>query len=216
MRWYALILIGIAFTSVSLAGAATGPADLTFKVDSTADLVDVKLADGKCQASNGKCTLQAALNGVSAMKSKGQPVRSSSRTRITTSSSSRPRLRRSTRTAATSASSRTTRPALGDHQAALAKRRFRSSRERVLELSAPEPVTLTGVTITGGSVVNRAADREQRAGRPDADQLEITGNSADEGGGICNRPLKIDSTIISDNHATGADGGIAMNTSAAG
>ena len=74
MRWYAIILIGIAFTSVSLAGAATGPADLTFKVDSTADLVDVKLADGKCQASNGKCTLRAALNEVSSMPSKGQPV----------------------------------------------------------------------------------------------------------------------------------------------
>ena len=74
MRWYALILIGIAFTSVSLAGAATGPADLTFKVDSTADLPDVKLADGKCVASNGKCTLRAAFNEVSSMKSKGQPV----------------------------------------------------------------------------------------------------------------------------------------------
>ena len=74
MRWYALILIGIAFTSVSLAGAATGPAELTFKVDSTADLPDVKLADGKCVASNGKCTLRAAFNEVSSMKSKGQPV----------------------------------------------------------------------------------------------------------------------------------------------
>jgi hypothetical protein len=42
---------------------------------------------------------------------------------------------------------------------------------------------------------------------------EITCNSADEGGGIYSRrPLKIDSTIISDNHANGAGGGIAMNT----
>jgi hypothetical protein len=47
LRWYVIILIGIAFTSVSLAGAATGPADLTFKVDSTADLIDAKLGDGK-------------------------------------------------------------------------------------------------------------------------------------------------------------------------
>jgi len=74
LRWHVLILIGLVLTSVSLAGAATGHADLTFKVDSTADLIDSKLGDGKCQASNGKCTLRAALNEVSAMKSKGQPV----------------------------------------------------------------------------------------------------------------------------------------------
>ncbi len=217
MRWYALILIGIAFTSVSLAGAATGPADLTFKVDSTADLPDVKLADGKCVASNGKCTLRAALNEVSSMKSKGQPV-------LIVLAKEDYNLELEPPAAATLDenggdldlfSHDTPPPSVTIQGGGAGDTTISQLRgDRVLELSAPEPVTITGVTITGGSVVNQGGGiANSEPGGLTLTNSEITGNSADEGGGIYSRrPIKIDSTIISDNHATGAGGGIAMNT----
>ena len=217
MRWYALILIGIAFTSVSLAGAATGPADLTFKVDSTADLPDVKLADGKCVASNGKCTLRAALNEVSSMKSKGQPV-------LIVLAKEDYNLELEPPAAATLDenggdldlfSHDTPPPSVTIQGGGAGDTTISQLRgDRVLELSAPEPVTITGVTITGGSVVNQGGGiANSEPGGLTLTNSEITGNSAAEGGGIYSRrPIKIDGTIISDNHATGAGGGIAMNT----
>ena len=217
MRWYALILIGIAFTSVSLAGAATGPADLTFKVDSTADLPDVKLADGKCVASNGKCTLRAALNEVSSMKSKGQPV-------LIVLAKEDYNLELEPPAAATLDenggdldlfSHDTPPPSVTIQGGGAGDTKISQLRgDRVLELSAPEPVTITGVTITGGSVVNQGGGiANSEPGGLTLTNSEITGNSAAEGGGIYSRrPIKIDGTIISDNHATGAGGGIAMNT----
>ncbi len=217
MRWYVIILIGIALTSVSLAGAATGPADLTFKVDSTADLIDAKLGDGKCQASNGKCTLRAALNEVSSMPSKGQPV-------LIVLAKEDYNLEIEPPAAATLDenggdldlfSHNTPPPSVTIQGGGAGDTTISQLRgDRVLELSAPEPVTLTGVTISGGSVVNQGGGiANSETGGLTLTNSEITGNSADEGGGIYSRrPLKIDSTIISDNHANGAGGGIAMNT----
>jgi hypothetical protein len=217
LRWHVLILIGLVLTSVSLAGAATGPADLTFKVDSTADLIDSKLGDGKCQASNGKCTLRAALNEVSSMKSKGQPV-------LIVLAKEDYNLEIDPPAAATldenggdlDLFSHDTPPpsvtiqggGAGDTSIAQLKG------DRVLELSAPEPVTITGVTITGGSVVNQGGGiANSEPGGLTLINSEVTGNSADEGGGIYSRrPIKLDSTIVSDNHANGAGGGIALNT----
>jgi hypothetical protein len=217
LRWYVIILIGIALSSVSLAGAATGPADLTFKVDSTADLIDAKLGDGKCVASNGKCTLRAALNEVSSMKSTGQPV-------LIVLADEDYNLELEPPAAATLDekggdldlfSHDTPPPSVTIQGKGAGDTTISQLRgDRVLELSAPEAVTITGVTITGGSVVNQGGGiANSEPGGLTLTASEVTGNSADEGGGIYSRrPMKIDSTIVSDNHANGAGGGIALNT----
>jgi Divergent InlB B-repeat domain len=217
LRWYVLILIGIALASVPLGGAANGPQSLTFNVDSTADQIDAKLGDGKCQAANGKCTLRAALNEVSAMQSKGQPV-------VIALQDEKYDLQIETPTATTLDenggdldlfSHNTPPPSVtikgkGAGDTTIAQLRG----DRVIELSAPEPVTITGVTITGGSKVNQGGGiANSEPGGLTLVDSEVTGNSADEGAGIYSRrPLTSDNSSITDNRANGAGGGIAMNT----
>jgi hypothetical protein len=217
LRWYVLILIGIALASVPLGGAATGPAELTFKVDSTADQVDAKLGDGKCQAANGKCTLRAAFNEVSSLQSKGQPV-------LIVLDDEEYKLEIEPPAATTLDenggdldlfSHNTPPPSVTIKGAGVGKTTITQLRgDRVIELSAPEQVTISGVTITGGSTVNQGGGiANSEPGGLTLSNSEVTGNSADEGAGIYSRrPLTIDNSSISDNRANNAGGGIAMNT----
>ena len=227
MRWYVLILIGIALGSVSLAVAADkppdkdnkdkGPAELTFKVDSTADLVDAKVGDGKCEASNGKCTLRAAFNEVSSMASKGQPV-------LIVLDDEDYNLDIEPPAAQTLDenggdldlfSHNTPPPSVkieGDGPGDTTITQLRG--DRVIDFQAPMPVTLEGVTISGGSTVNQGGGiANSEPGGLTLNDVEVTGNSADEGAGIYSRrPLNVQNSLITDNRANGAGGGIAMNT----
>jgi len=217
LRWFVLILIGVALASVPLGGAANGPAELTFKVDSPADLVDAKLGDGKCQASNGKCTVRAAFNEVSAMPSKGQPV-------LIALADEDYKLQLEPPAAATLDenggdldlfSHNTPPPSVTIKGQGVGKTTITQLRgDRVIELSAPEPVTISGVTITGGSTVNQGGGiANSEPGGLTLTNSEVTGNSADEGAGIYSRrPLVSDNSSITDNRANNAGGGIAMNT----
>ncbi len=217
MRWYLVILIGIALASVPLGGAATGPQALTFDVNSTADQIDAKLGDGKCQAANGKCTLRAALNEVSSMQSTGQAV-------LIVLQDEDYKLEIEPPAAATLDenggdldlfSHNTPPPSVtikGEGTGDTTITQLRG--DRVIELSAPEPVTISGVTITGGSTVNQGGGiANSEPGGLTLSNSEVTGSSADEGAGIYSRrPLTIDNSSITDNRANGAGGGIAMNT----
>jgi Divergent InlB B-repeat domain len=217
LRWFVFILIGVAFASLPLSGAAKDPESLTFKVDSTADQVDAKLGDGKCQAANGKCTLRAALNEVSSMQSKDQPV-------LIVLEDEDYNLEIEPPAAATLDenggdldlfSHNTPPPSVtikGEGTGDTVITQLRG--DRVIELSAPEPVTISGVTITGGSTVNQGGGiANSEPGGLTLINSEVTGNSADEGGGIYSRrPLVVDTSSVTDNRANGAGGGIAMNT----
>jgi Divergent InlB B-repeat domain len=217
LRWYVLILIGIALASVPLGGAATEPQSLTFEVNSTADQVDAKIGDGKCQASNGKCTLRAALNEVSSMQSTGQPA-------LIVLQDEEYKLDIEPPAATTLDenggdldlfSHNTPPPSVTIKGGGAGDTTITQVRgDRVIELSAPEPVTISGVTISGGSTVNQGGGiANSEPGGLTLVDSEVTGNSADEGAGIYSRrPLTIDNSSITDNRANGAGGGIAMNT----
>jgi hypothetical protein len=229
LRWYLIILIGIALMSVSLAVAADkppakgdekkdkGPAELTFKVDSTADQPDAKVGDGKCVAANGKCTLRAAFNEVSSMASTGQPV-------LIVLADEDYNLELEPPAAQTLDenggdldlfSHNTPPPSVkleGEGPGKTTITQLRS--DRVFQLEAPEPVIIDGVTITGGSTVNQGGGiANSEAGGLTLSNTEVIGNSSDEGAGIYSRrPLSIENSSITDNRANGAGGGIALNT----
>jgi uncharacterized repeat protein (TIGR02543 family) len=220
LRLYVLVLIGIALATagvIAIAGAATGPEALTFKVTTVDDLVDSKLGDGKCAAANGKCSLRAAFNEISAEKSKGQPV-------LVVVPKGDYNLQLDPPAAATldefggdldlvahdSAPLGVTIKGDGAGETVISQLKG----DRVLELSAPEPVTLDGITIQGGSSINQGGGiANSEVGGLTLQNSEVTGNAADEGGGIYSRrPLNITNSEIVDNRATAAGGGIAMNT----
>jgi CSLREA domain-containing protein len=217
LRWYLVILIGIALASVPLGGAANGPQSLTFTVDSTADIADAKPGDGICKASNGKCTLRAAFNEVSTMKSKGQPV-------VIALKDEKYNLNLDPPAAATldenggdldlfahdTPPPSVTVTGKGKGNTVITQLK----NDRVLELSAPEPVSIDGVTLTGGGTVNQGGGiANSEVGGLTITNSEVTGNSADEGGGIYSRrPLTMDNSSITDNRANNAGGGLAMNT----
>jgi hypothetical protein len=217
LRLHALILIGIALATAALAGAATAPTTLTFKVDSPADEVDVKLGDGICKSVSGKCTLRAALNEVSAMKSTGKPV-------VITLPKGEYQLQIEPPAAATLdefggdldlVAHDTPPPSVtitgsGSDETVISQLRS----DRALELSAPEPVTIDGVTIQGGNSINQGGGiANSETGGLTLQNSMVTGNSADEGGGMYSRrPLIVNNSEIVDNHATASGGGLAMNT----
>ena len=217
MRLHLVTLIGIALATAALAGAANTPSTLTFKVDSKADEVDIKLGDGICKAVSGKCTLRAALNEISAMKSTGKPV-------VIEVPEGEYQLQIEPPAAATldefggdldlvahdSAPPSVTIKGDGSDDTVISQLRG----DRVLELSAPEPVTIDGVTIQGGSSINQGGGiANSEPGGLTLQNSLVTGNSADEGGGIYSRrPLIVDHSEIIDNRANVAGGGIAMNT----
>ena len=217
MRLHLVILIGIALATATLAGAADSPSALTFAVNSDADLVDAKLGDGKCVASNGKCTLRAAFNEVSAMKSKGQPV-------LIKVNEGDYELQLEPPAAATldefggdlDLVAHDVAPpsvrVVGEGPGETTITQLRN--DRVVELSAPEPVTIEGVTIEGGNSINQGGGiANSEPGGLTLEDTQITGNAADEGGGIYSRrPLIINQSEITGNRATGAGGGLAMNT----
>ncbi|MEM7347976.1 MAG: hypothetical protein AAF485_27400, partial [Chloroflexota bacterium] len=60
-------LIFLAMIINSLASAPFAEADSSFNVTSTADLSDINPGDGICQASNGQCTLRAAVEESNAL-----------------------------------------------------------------------------------------------------------------------------------------------------
>jgi Divergent InlB B-repeat domain len=227
LRWYVLILIGIALGSVSLAVAADkppakdtkdkGPAELTFKVDSTADQVDAKLGDGKCQAANGKCTLRAALNETSSMASKGQPVLIALANEDYNLDIEPPAAQTLDENGGDLDlfSHNTPPPSVKITGGGPDKTTINQLRnDRVFDFQAPEPVTLDGLTISGGNTVNQGGGiANSEPGGLTLNDVEVTGNSSDEGGGIYSRrPLTLQASSITDNHANGAGGGIAMNT----
>jgi uncharacterized repeat protein (TIGR02543 family) len=217
LRLHVVILIGIALATAALAGAANTPSTLTFKVDSQADEVDIKLGDGICKAVSGKCTLRAALNEISAMKSTGKPV-------VVDVPEGEYQLQIEPPAAATLdefggdldlVSHDQPPPSVtikGDGSDDTVISQLRG--DRVIELAAPEPVTISGVTIQGGSSINQGGGiaNSEPGGLKLEDSL-VTGNSADEGGGIYSRrPLIVDGSEVIDNRATAAGGGVAMNT----
>ena len=217
MRLYVIILIGIGLATAGLAGAADEPKGVTFKVDSTADEIDAKVGDGTCKAANGKCTLRAALNEISAMKGAGKPV-------VVQLEDAEYQLQLEPPSAATqdefggdldlaahdSAPSSVTIKGEGSSETIISQLRG----DRVIELSAPEPVTIDGVTLQGGSSINQGGGiaNSEPGGLTLKDSI-VTGNAADEGGGIYSRrPLVVDGSQIVDNSANASGGGIAMNT----
>jgi uncharacterized repeat protein (TIGR02543 family) len=219
LRLSVLVLIGVALATVSvvaIAGAASGPEALTFKVNSEDDQVDSKLGDGKCAASNGKCTLRAAFNEISAMKSKGQPV-------LVVVPEGDYNLQLDPPAAATLdefggdldlVAHDTAPPSVtikGDGAGSTVISQLKG--DRVLELAAPEAVVIDGVTIEGGSSINQGGGiANSEPGGLTLNESEVTGNSADEGGGIYSRrPLTINTSEVVDNRANASGGGIAMN-----
>jgi hypothetical protein len=217
LRLYVLILIGIALATAGLAGAASGPTNLTFKVTTEADEVDAKLGDGVCRGADGKCSLRAAFNEISAMKSTGKPV-------VVDVPGGDYDLEIEPPAAATldefggdldlvahdTAPPSVTIEGDGSDDTVISQLKG----DRVIELTAPEPVTIDGVTIQGGSSINQGGGiaNSEPGGLTLTDSI-VTGNAADEGGGIYSRrPLNINGSEIVDNRATAAGGGVAMNT----
>jgi uncharacterized repeat protein (TIGR02543 family) len=194
-----------------------GAEALTFKVTTTDDLVDSKLGDGKCAAANGKCSLRAAFNEVSAMKSKGQPV-------LIVVPKGDYDLTIDPPAAANldefggdlDLVAHDTAPPLvtieGDGAGDTVISQLKG--DRVLELSAPEAVVIQKVTLQGGSSTNQGGGiANSEVGGLTLQDSEVTGNASDQGGGIYSRrPLNISNSEIVDNRATGQGGGVAMNT----
>jgi uncharacterized repeat protein (TIGR02543 family) len=217
LRLYAVILVGITLAFVPLGGAATGPTTLTFKVDSIVDEVDAKPGDGVCKSGSGHCTLRAALNEVSSMASAGKPV-------VISVPEGAFNLQIDPPAPATLdeaggdldlVSHDTPPPSVTITGAGSDKTTITQLRtDRVFELSAPEPVTISGLSIRGGSTVSQGGGiANSETGGLTVDKSEITGNSAEEGGGIYSRrPLTVQDSRIADNTAGAAGGGIAMST----
>jgi CSLREA domain-containing protein len=210
VRRGSVVLVGIALALVPLGSAAPGRGERAFTVDSLADEIDAAPGDGVCRSAAGHCTLRAALNEVSALPSDGSNVL------ITVPAGTYPLRLPAMTTDATGgdldlAAGTTAPPSVQIQGAGAAATVVEQRRpDRVLEISAPEPVTITNLTIRGGSHVRHGGGIEgSTAGGLSLQGVEVTGNTAEVGGGLySDQPLTVTASRISDNTAAGG-GGIA-------
>ena len=210
------VVLAIVVAAIAAAGdAAVGDASLTFAVTSTTDAVDAKPGDGICRSRAGVCTLRAALNETSALASDGTPVTITLRRGTFALRLVRPQdpardefggdLDLVTHAAAP--------PSLTITGAGAGRTVITQVRaDRVFEVEAAEPVTISNLSIVGGHGVGQgggvynggAADLTLRG-------VEIASSSADVGGGIYStRPLTVDRSRVTDNTAS-TGGGIALS-----
>ena len=213
MRRGSVVLVGIALALVPLGSAAPGHQARAFTVDSLTDEVDAAPGDGVCRSAAGRCTLRAALNEVSALRSDGSNV-------VITVPAGTYRLRLPPATVDGAGGDLDlgggpAPPPRVEIQGAGAAATVIEQRQqdRVLDVSAPGPVTLTNLTIRGGKNVRHGGGiSSSTPGSLTLQGVEVTDNSAEVGGGVySDQPLTVTASRISDNSAAGG-GGIAAST----
>ena len=211
------MVIGIVVAAVAAAGdAAVGDTTVTFAVTSTADAVDAKPGDGICRTAARVCTLRAALNEASALPSDGTPVTITVRAGTFVLRLARPKdaSRDELGGDLDLATDGTAPPSVTITGAGAGKTVIRQTKpDRVLEIGASEPVSISNLTITGGhGVATGGGVYNGDAGGLTLRGVEIASNSADAGGGIYSaRPLTIVRSRVTDNAVGTGGGGIALN-----
>ncbi len=191
----------VTFSFVLVLLGANDAAAATFLVDSTADAGDTAPGDGVCATSNATCTLRAAVSEANAL-SGPDAITVPAGTYVLTSG----QLAISTDVAVNGAGAATT---IIDGNAA----------SRVLETSAV--VAITGVTVRNGRILNGCGGGilSSGSGALTLTDVVVTGNVAQNGGGICYQPLvtfngavTMTNVEVRANTATSEGGGVMLRS----
>jgi hypothetical protein len=185
---------------------ARGRSTVTFTVDSRDDEVDRVPGDGVCRTRSGECTIRAALNEVGRLPSDGAPVRISIpageyQLDIDPPSDSD----HDEEGGDLDVAGHTTHSSLEIVGAGAGRTVIdQQQRDRVLQVSWPEAVTISNLTLRGGRAqVDGGGLDNSAVGGLTLRAVEIVGNSARRaGGGIASgRPLTLNRSVVSDNQA---------------
>jgi CSLREA domain-containing protein len=179
----------------------TAKAATTFTVNSTADLADSNLGDGVCNDGTGACTLRAAIQQANSVAGDDTIAFSLPVGSMVTLNTALPDITGNLIIDGSSAKPLTVRRSTAGG----------TPNFRIFTITLGNSVTLSGLTISNGSVTGDGGGGVINDGTLTITNCVISGNTAVSGGGVFNHggTLTISNSTIDHNLATSSGGGIA-------